>query len=49
MAKEALKTGSSIYDLVLTKELMTKEQLEKVLRPENMITPTRSIITGTAT
>lgn len=49
LAKEALDTGGSIYDLVLTKRLMTKKQLEKLLKPENMITPMRPIVTGTAT
>jgi aspartate ammonia-lyase len=37
VAKEALETGRSIVDLVLEKKLMTKEKLEEVLSPENMI------------
>jgi aspartate ammonia-lyase len=37
VAKEALETGRSIVDLVLEKNLMTKERLEEVLSPENMI------------
>ncbi len=37
LAKEALETNASVYDLVLKKELLTKEQLDELLRPENMI------------
>lgn len=39
VAAEALQTGRSVYELVLEKNLMTKNQLEQVLLPENMITP----------
>lgn len=39
VAKEALKTGGSVYDLILEKKLLTKEQLDKILDPENMIKP----------
>lgn len=38
VAKEALKTGKSIYDLVLENKLMTKEKLEEVLDPKKMLT-----------
>ena len=37
IAKEALETGSSVYDLVLQKNLLSKEELERILDPENMI------------
>lgn len=37
LAKEALETGGSVYDLVLEKELISKEELDKLLAPENMI------------
>ncbi len=40
IAKEALATGGSVYKLVLEKKLLTKEQLDKILLPENMIKPT---------
>ena len=40
IAKEALATGGSVYQLVLDKKLLTKEQLDKILLPENMIKPT---------
>ena len=39
VAKEALKTGGSVYDLVLEKGWMTKEKLDDMLRPENMTDP----------
>ena len=37
IAKEALKTNDSVYNLVLAKGLMTKEDLEVILKPEGMI------------
>lgn len=37
LAKEALETDSSVYDLVLKKELLSKEKLDSVLSPENMV------------
>lgn len=39
IAKEALKTGGSVYDLVLQKGWLTKEQLDDFLKPENMTQP----------
>lgn len=39
IAKEALKTGASVYDLLLERKLVSKEQLDAVLRPENMTDP----------
>ncbi|MCC8062810.1 MAG: aspartate ammonia-lyase, partial [Rikenellaceae bacterium] len=39
LAKEALTTGKGIYDLVLEKKLMSKEELDNILRPENMVKP----------
>lgn len=39
IAAEALQSGQSVYDLVLEKKLMSKKDLDKVLLPENMITP----------
>ncbi len=39
LAKEASKTGKSVYELILEKEILTKEQLELVLDPENMLKP----------
>ena len=39
IAKEALKTGASVYDLLLEKGWLTKERLDDLLKPENMTQP----------
>ena len=39
LAKEALRTNRSVYDLVLEKGLLSTEQLDRLLTPENMIRP----------
>ena len=39
IAKEALKTGGSVYQLILDKGLLSKEQLDDMLKPENMTDP----------
>mgnify|MGYP001553230626 CR=1 FL=1 len=39
IAKEALKTGGSVYNLVLEKGLLSQETLDDMLRPENMTDP----------
>ncbi|WP_346190189.1 aspartate ammonia-lyase [Desulfobacter hydrogenophilus] len=39
IAKEALKTGESVYNLVLEKGVLTRAQLDEMLRPENMTDP----------
>jgi aspartate ammonia-lyase len=39
VAREAHASGRSVYDLVLEKGWMTKEQLDDVLRPENLTQP----------
>ncbi len=39
IAKESLATGRPVYDLVLEKGWMTKEQLDDMLKPENMTQP----------
>jgi len=44
IAKEALATGKRVYDLVLAKKLMTKEQLDQVLRPEVLTRPSRATV-----
>lgn len=41
LAKEALETGGSVYELVLKKGLLSKEELEEALKPENMIKPVK--------
>jgi aspartate ammonia-lyase len=39
IAREALETGQSVYDLVLKYELLTQEKLDKILDPANMTSP----------
>jgi aspartate ammonia-lyase len=41
IAKEALETGGSVYDLVLKHGILTKEELDTILSPENMIKPVK--------
>jgi len=41
LAKEALEQGKGVYELVLEQKLMTREKLDEVLAPENMIKPRR--------
>ncbi len=41
VAKEALETGGSVYDLVLKKGMLTKEQLDRILDPANMVKPVK--------
>ncbi len=37
LAREALLSGRGIYELVLEKKLLSKEQLDELLKPENMV------------
>jgi aspartate ammonia-lyase len=39
IAKEALETGASVYDLVLAKNWLTQDKLNELLKPENMTHP----------
>ncbi|MBN1668423.1 MAG: hypothetical protein JW862_15115, partial [Anaerolineales bacterium] len=39
IAKEALETGGSVYQIVLQKGYLEKEELEDLLKPENMTRP----------
>ncbi len=39
LAKEALETNRGVYELVLEKKLMSKAELDELLKPENMIKP----------
>lgn len=39
IAKEALENNRSVYDLVIEKGCMSKEELDNILKPENMIKP----------
>ncbi|MCD7968908.1 MAG: aspartate ammonia-lyase [Alistipes sp.] len=46
LAREALQTGKGIYDLVLENGLMSKDELEDILRPENMVKPRKFLRKG---
>ncbi len=39
LAKEALETNRGVYELVLEKNLLSREELDKILAPENMVGP----------
>lgn len=39
IAKEALETGGSVYQLVLDNGLLSKERLDEILDPKNMLGP----------
>ena len=39
VAKEALHTNKRVYDLILEKKLLSKEKLDQLMTPENMIRP----------
>jgi aspartate ammonia-lyase len=39
LAKQALEENRSVYDLVLENKLMSKEELDNALAPENMLKP----------
>jgi len=42
LAKEALETGKSVYELVLDKKLLSKEDLDTILAPESMVAPKKN-------
>jgi aspartate ammonia-lyase len=37
LAKEALESGRGVYELVLEKNLLSKEELDEILSPERMV------------
>ncbi|HMM39124.1 MAG TPA: aspartate ammonia-lyase, partial [Desulfovibrio sp.] len=39
VAREALETGASVYELILRHKLLSKEKMDEVLSPENMMRP----------
>ncbi len=39
IAKEALETGASVYDLVIKYNILSMEELDRILDPENMLAP----------
>ncbi len=44
VAKEALETGKSVYDIVIEKNLLTKEKLDAILDPAAMLDPHALIV-----
>ena len=41
IAKKAIETGRSVYDLVLEEGILSKEDLDEILKPENLIRPVK--------
>ena len=41
IARDALENKRSVYSLVLEKGLLSKEKLDEILAPENMIRPVK--------
>ena len=41
IAKKAKETGRGVYDIVLEEGILSKEQLDEILKPENMIKPVK--------
>jgi len=41
IAKEAMETGRGVYELVLEHGILSKEELDTILAPENMIKPVK--------
>ena len=39
VAKTALETGGSVYDIVLKEGFLSQEELDKIIAPENMVYP----------
>ena len=48
IAQQALVTGQSVYDLVLAKKLLTREQLDQILQPEVLTQPRAFAVTSVA-
>ena len=44
IAKEALATNRRVYDIVLEQELLSKEELDKLLHPKNMVRNYSSVL-----
>ena len=41
IAKKAIETGKSVYDLVIEEGILTKEDLDTILDPKNMVRPVK--------
>ncbi len=42
IAKKALETGKGVYEIVLEEGILSKEELDEILKPENMLGPHRN-------
>ncbi|HKG91538.1 MAG TPA: aspartate ammonia-lyase, partial [Gemmatimonadaceae bacterium] len=42
IAKEALETGGSVYQIILDRGLMTREEVDRALNPDAMVAPRRT-------
>ena len=42
-AKIAMKTGKSVYDIILEENMVTKEQLDEIMKPDNLIKPIKKL------
>jgi aspartate ammonia-lyase len=45
LAKEALDNDRGVYELVIEKKLLSKQELDEILKPENMIEPHKMTVT----
>ncbi len=46
VAQEALESGKGVYDIVLDRKLLSKDELDEILNPENMIKPKKFVRKG---
>lgn len=42
IAKEALNTGKGVYEIAIERKLLSKEQLDEIFKPTNMLSPRMS-------
>src|SRR5258705_13545546 len=46
IARDALASGRGVYDLVMERGLLTREQLDNALNPESMTGPATPVLPG---
>lgn len=42
-AKIAMKTGKSVYDIILEENMMSKDKLDEIMKPDNLIKPIKKL------
>jgi aspartate ammonia-lyase len=42
-AKIAMKTGKAVYDIILEEKMMSKDQLDELMKPDNLIRPIKKL------